>query len=113
MVARGYAIRTSFSQPSLRRWIRSGRLLPSPNRVSAAAMCRGGGLMGLPIPKKASRLAWIIRAMQKEDLKTGLPVIVGGATIDQSICDYVGADAFCPNVNTAVQTAQKMAGGEL
>ena len=52
-----------------------------------------------------------IDTIKKTGLKTGLPVIVGGATIDRSVCDYVGADAFCPNANSAVQTAQKMAGG--
>lgn len=39
------------------------------------------------------------------------PVIVGGATIDQSICDYVGADAYCNDANKGIKIAQKLAGG--
>jgi dimethylamine corrinoid protein len=53
-----------------------------------------------------------IDAIEKEGLKSGLPVIIGGATINKSICEYVGADEFCLNANDGVQTAQNLAGGE-
>ena len=53
-----------------------------------------------------------IDAIEQEGLKSDLPVIIGGATINHSICEYVGADAFCTNVNEGILTAQKLAGGE-
>jgi len=53
-----------------------------------------------------------IDAIEKEGLKSDLPIIVGGATINQSICEYVGADAFCVNANDGVHIARKLAGGE-
>ena len=52
-----------------------------------------------------------IDAIEKEGLRSGLPIIIGGATIDQNTSDYVGADAFCGNANEAVLTAKKLIGG--
>lgn len=53
-----------------------------------------------------------IDAIEKEGLRKGLPILIGGATIDQTTTTYVGADAFCRNANEGVLTAIKLAGGD-
>lgn len=53
----------------------------------------------------------IVDAIEKAGLRSGLSILIGGATIDSNTCKYVGADAFCLNANDAVKTAQKMSGG--
>ena len=53
----------------------------------------------------------IVDAIEKAGLRSGLSIIIGGATIDATTSKYVGADAFCLNANDAVLTAQKMSGG--
>jgi dimethylamine corrinoid protein len=52
-----------------------------------------------------------IDAIKTERSRAAPPVIIGGATIDQSICDYVGADAYCIDANNGIKTAQRLAGG--
>jgi methanogenic corrinoid protein MtbC1 len=51
-----------------------------------------------------------IDAIEKKGLRSGLPIIIGGATIDKKTSDYVGADAFCRNANEGVLIAKKLAG---
>lgn len=52
-----------------------------------------------------------VAALKVASLRPGLPVIIGGAPVDQKTCDYVGADAFCLNAHQAVETAWRLAGG--
>lgn len=52
-----------------------------------------------------------VDAIQNAGLRTDLSIMIGGAAITADACKYVGADAFCPDANSAVITAQKLAGG--
>lgn len=52
-----------------------------------------------------------IDAVEKAGLRSGLPIIIGGATIDEKTSKHVGADAFCLNANEAVLTARRLIGG--
>ena len=52
-----------------------------------------------------------VDAIEKAGLRSGLPIMIGGATITEETCKYVGADVFCLDANSGVVTAQKLAGG--
>ncbi len=52
-----------------------------------------------------------IAALEQAGFRKDLPILIGGATITEATCRYVGADDFCLNANEAVIKAKKMCGG--
>jgi len=54
----------------------------------------------------------IIEAIKKSGLKENKKIIIGGGQIDESIQDYVGADAFGKDAIEAVKIAKKWVSGE-
>ena len=53
----------------------------------------------------------IIDEIETAGLRNDLSIIIGGAPVTQSVCDFVKADAICTNANQAVETAKKVIGG--
>jgi methanogenic corrinoid protein MtbC1 len=54
-----------------------------------------------------------VDAIKREGLRTGLPIIIGGAIIDEAVLEYAGADAFCKDANEGVLTSIRLVGGAL
>ncbi|MBN1216956.1 MAG: cobalamin-dependent protein [Candidatus Lokiarchaeota archaeon] len=54
----------------------------------------------------------IIEAIKKSGLKENKKIIIGGGQIDESIQDYVGADAFGKDAIEAVKIAKNWVSGE-
>ena len=52
-----------------------------------------------------------IDEIQSAGLRENLSIMIGGAPVTQTVCDHVGADAFCTNANEAVEKAKKLIGG--
>ncbi|SHN82963.1 cobalamin B12-binding domain-containing protein [Desulfitobacterium chlororespirans] len=48
-----------------------------------------------------------IEAIEKAGLRNELRILIGGGPVDQSVCDYVKADAVCRSAQEAVEVAQK------
>lgn len=53
-----------------------------------------------------------IDALEDAGLRKGVKILVGGGPLDQSTCDYVGADALCKDAPAGVDTAKKLLGVE-
>lgn len=53
-----------------------------------------------------------IDALKDAGLRNGVKVLVGGGPLDQSTCDYVGADALCKDAPAGVDMAKKLLGVE-
>lgn len=65
------------------------------------------GLLTLSIePMKKS-----IEAISAANLRSGLNVIIGGERTDQSVCEYVGADAWVNDVIDGVKIIKNWVGG--
>ena len=52
-----------------------------------------------------------IDEIQSAGLRENLSIMIGGAPVTQTVCDHVGADAFCTNANEAVEKAKRLIGG--
>ncbi|MHB8867338.1 MAG: cobalamin B12-binding domain-containing protein [Thermoleophilia bacterium] len=52
-----------------------------------------------------------VAAVAAAGLRDQVKVMIGGGPVDQSVADYVGADAYCANAQVAVETAKKYLGG--
>ncbi|TWH56578.1 methanogenic corrinoid protein MtbC1 [Desulfitobacterium sp. LBE] len=48
-----------------------------------------------------------IEEIEKAGLRSELRILIGGGPVDQSVCDYVKADAVCRSAQEAVEVAQK------
>ena len=65
------------------------------------------GLLTLSIePMKES-----IEAIANANLRDKVKIIIGGERTDQSVCDYVGADAWVNDVSEGVKIIKKWIGG--
>lgn len=51
-----------------------------------------------------------VAAIDAADLRNGLKIMVGGGTVDQQICDFVGADAFGADAMAAVAITNEWVG---
>lgn len=49
-----------------------------------------------------------IGAIEEAGLRENLKILVGGGPVDQSVCDYVKADAFCKSAQEAISVSKKM-----
>lgn len=52
-----------------------------------------------------------VAAIAAAGLRDQVKIMIGGGPVDQSVADYVGADAYCVNAQVAVETAKKYLGG--
>lgn len=52
-----------------------------------------------------------VAAVAAAGLRDQVKIMIGGGPVDQSVADYVGADAYCVNAQVAVETAKKYLGG--
>lgn len=52
-----------------------------------------------------------IGAIEEAGLRDGLKILVGGGPVDQSVCDYVKADAFCKSAQEAISVSKRMVAG--
>ncbi|MHB1344189.1 MAG: cobalamin B12-binding domain-containing protein [Thermoleophilia bacterium] len=52
-----------------------------------------------------------VAAVAAAGLRDQVKILIGGGPVDQSVADYVGADAYCVNAQVAVETARKYLGG--
>jgi 5-methyltetrahydrofolate--homocysteine methyltransferase len=50
----------------------------------------------------------IIQALKEQGIRDKIKVIVGGAPIDQSFCDLIGADGYAPDAPLAVKLANNL-----
>ena len=50
----------------------------------------------------------IIQALKEQGIRDKIKVIVGGAPIDQSFCDLIGADGYAPDAPQAVKLARSL-----
>lgn len=48
-----------------------------------------------------------VAAIEAAGVRDQVKVMIGGGPVDQSVADYVGADAYCLNAQVAVETAKK------
>jgi len=48
-----------------------------------------------------------IEEIDKAGLRQDIKILIGGGPVDQSVCDYVKADAVCKSAQEAVAVAQK------
>ena len=48
-----------------------------------------------------------IEEIEKAGLRKDVKILIGGGPVDQSVCDYVKADAVCRSAQEAVDVAQK------
>lgn len=53
-----------------------------------------------------------IAALEKENLRDKVKVLIGGGPVDQATCDYVKADAVCNDAAKGVAIAKKILGVE-
>jgi len=53
-------------------------------------------------------MAVVIKALQKERLRDDIIVMVGGAPLNESFAEDIGADAYCRDAAVAVDTAKKL-----
>lgn len=51
-----------------------------------------------------------VAAIGAAGLRDQVKIMIGGGPVDQSVADYVGADAYCVNAQVAVETAKKFLG---
>lgn len=51
-----------------------------------------------------------VQAIEAAGLRNQVKIMIGGATINQEICEYVGADAFGPDAMSAVTLSRKWLG---
>ncbi|MHB1405138.1 MAG: cobalamin B12-binding domain-containing protein [Desulfitobacteriaceae bacterium] len=49
-----------------------------------------------------------IAALEEAGLRDGLKILIGGGPVDQTVCDYVKADAVCKSAQEAIEVAKKM-----
>ena len=48
-----------------------------------------------------------IAALEEAGLRNGVKILIGGGPVDQSVCDYVKADAVCRSAQEAIVVAKK------
>lgn len=51
-----------------------------------------------------------VEAIDAAGLRARVKILVGGGPVDQTVADYVKADAYCVDAQEAVETAKKMVG---
>ncbi|MCL6477279.1 MAG: cobalamin-dependent protein [Peptococcaceae bacterium] len=51
-----------------------------------------------------------IAAIEEAGLRDSVKVLIGGGPVDQSVCNYVKADAVCKSAQEAIDLAKKMVG---
>lgn len=51
-----------------------------------------------------------IEAIEAAGLRDQVKILIGGGPVDQSVADYVAADAYCTDAQAAVDTAKSMVG---
>jgi 5-methyltetrahydrofolate--homocysteine methyltransferase len=63
------------------------------------------GILALSCLYTPTRLAMkdVIRLLEEKGLRNGLKIIVGGAPIDQSFADLIGADGYAPDPPSGVK----------
>ena len=59
------------------------------------------GFLTLAFPKMRTT----VKALEAAGLRDTVKVVIGGAIMDQDVADYVGADAWGPDAQTAVRLA--------
>ena len=52
-----------------------------------------------------------IAAIEEAGLRNDLKILVGGGPVDQSVCNYVKADAVCKSAQEAIDVSKKMVAG--
>lgn len=52
-----------------------------------------------------------VAAIEAAGMRGQVKIMIGGGPVDQSVADYVGADAYCVNAQVAVETAKRFLGG--
>lgn len=51
-----------------------------------------------------------VEAIAAAGLRDKVKILIGGGPVDQAVCDYVKADAYCFDAQQAVEAAKKMMG---
>jgi methanogenic corrinoid protein MtbC1 len=51
-----------------------------------------------------------VEAIAAAGLRDKVKILIGGGPVDQAVCDYVKADAYCFDAQQAVEAAKKMLG---
>jgi len=51
-----------------------------------------------------------VEAIAAAGLRDKVKILIGGGPVDQAVCDYVKADAYCFDAQQAVEAAKKMVG---
>jgi dimethylamine corrinoid protein len=51
-----------------------------------------------------------VEAIAAAGLRNKVKILIGGGPVDQTVCDYVKADAYCFDAQQAVEAAKKMVG---
>jgi 5-methyltetrahydrofolate--homocysteine methyltransferase len=54
----------------------------------------------------------VIEALKDKGLRDGIKVMVGGAPVDRSFAEKIGADGYGKDASEAVQLARSLVGGE-
>lgn len=49
-----------------------------------------------------------ITAIEEAGLRDSVKILIGGGPVDQSVCDYVKADAVCKSAQEAIEVSKKM-----
>jgi methanogenic corrinoid protein MtbC1 len=52
----------------------------------------------------------VIQALEQEGVRSRYIVMVGGAPLNEEFAQQIGADAYCRDAGTAVETAKKLLG---
>lgn len=53
-----------------------------------------------------------IRALEESGLRDKIKILIGGGPVDQTTCNYVGADTLCRDVQEGLEIAKQIVGGK-
>jgi methanogenic corrinoid protein MtbC1 len=81
----------------------------SAQKFAAAVRDQKPAVLGLSclLTSTEGELAGVIGELKKQNLRTGLKVVIGGAALSERVARDVGADAFAPDAVTGVDMMKK------
>ncbi len=81
----------------------------SAQKFAAAVRDRKPAVLGMSclLTSTEGELAGVIDALKKQNLRTGLKVVIGGAALSERAARDVGADAFAPDAVTGIDMMKK------
>lgn len=78
-------------------------------KIIAQAQSFGPDIIGLSglLTLAFDPMKQVVELLKEKDIRNDFKVIIGGAQLDQQVCDSVGADAFVTDVVTGINICKK------